>query len=291
MKSQKSALMLIISMLIFGTIGIFRRFIPLPSSILACIRGALGAVLILILVKAQHKTLDFRFGKKKLLLLFISGALMGFNWILLFEAYNYTTIATATLCYYMQPTIVILVSPLFFKEKLTPKKLSLALVAVVGMVFVSGIIKGSSLSASDIKGIFFGLGAAVLYASVVIINKTLAGIGTYEKTIVQLLSAAVVIVPYFLLTEDLSALSFSASALVFVVIVGIVHTGIAYMLYFGSMDGLPAQAVAIFSYIDPVSALIFSAIFLHEAMSLFEIIGTVLILGATCASELKLKKK
>lgn len=291
MQSGKSTFMLILSMLIFGTIGIFRRYIPLPSSILACIRGALGALLILILVKAQHKSLSFRFGKKKLLWLFISGALMGFNWILLFEAYNYTTIATATLCYYMQPTIVILLSPLFFKEKLTPQKLILALIAVVGMVFVSGIVKGASLSAGDVKGIAFGLGAAVLYAAVVIVNKTLAGIGTYEKTIIQLLSAAIVIVPYFLLTENLSALTFSGQALVFVIIVGLVHTGIAYMLYFGSMDALPAQAVAIFSYIDPVSALIFSAAFLHEAMSVFEIIGTILILGATAASELRLKKR
>lgn len=283
---SKSLLMISASMVIWGSVGIFRRFIPLPSAVLACSRGVIGTIFLILLVKLQQKQLFHHIGRKTIGLLILSGAVMGVNWILLFEAYNYTSVAAATLCYYMAPTIVVLLSPLLFREKITLRKGICAVLAVVGMVFVSGIIESGIPSVSEFKGILFGLGAAVLYASVVILNKLLPGIDPFEKTIIQLASSAVVLFPYILLSGQTIPENISSLTVVMVLIVGLLHTGIAYAMYFGSVDNLHAQTVALLSYLDPITALILSALILGEKMTVFGIIGAVLIIGAAIVSEM-----
>ena len=287
-------LMLASSMLIFGTIGLFRRYIPLSSGLLAFSRGILGALflgLFLMIRRLPEQRLKKRKGSWNrtsapvFFLLILSGALIGVNWILLFEAYNYTTVATATLCYYMQPTIVILLSPLFFHERLTAKKLVCAFLAVLGMFLVSGAAGEGIPQGDAFRGILCGLGAAVLYAAVVIMNKCIRNIDPYLKTILQLASASVCLLPYLAVTGQLSYVKLDGFSLFMLLVVGIVHTGIAYTLYFGSTDGLRAQTIALFSYIDPVSALFISVLFLHEPMGAAGLVGAVLILGAAFAAE------
>jgi len=283
---------------IFGTIGILRKYIPMPSSVLAFVRGFLGAAVLLIFIKIKEKKgkssdsrtdRASRIKRKTLVKLVISGIIIGFNWIMLFEAYNYTTVAAATLCYYMEPTILVLVSPVIFRERLTLKKLLCAATAVLGMAFVSGIFNSGSGSGSDMRGILLSLGAAAMYASVVIINKTISGIDAYRKTMIQLASAAIIMIPYILLTEDLSQLSFNVTAVLLMLLLGIVHTGMTYAMYFGSMEGLKMQTIALFSYIDPVVTLILSALILKEPLSIYGIVGAVLIIGAAVFSETDLK--
>ena len=295
-------LMLASSMLIFGTIGLFRRYIPLSSGLLAFSRGILGALflgLFLIIRRLseqrcktgndgdiqESRTPACELPLRILFLLILSGALIGVNWILLFEAYNYTTVATATLCYYMQPTIVILLSPLFFDERLTAKKLVCAFLAVLGMFLVSGAAGEGIPQGDAFRGILCGLGAAALYAFVVIMNKCIRNIDSYLKTILQLASASVCLLPYLAVTGQLSYVKLDSFSLLMLLVVGIVHTGIAYTLYFGSTDGLRAQTIALFSYIDPVSALFISVLFLHEPMGAAGLAGAVLILGAAFAAE------
>ena len=280
---RRSVLMMVSSMLIFGTIGIFRKYIPVPSAFLAFARGMLGGLCILVFLWIRKRNAA-GLPARTLMLLAFSGALIGFNWMLLFEAYNYTTVAVATLCYYMQPTIVILLSPFLFREKLTVKKAVCAAVAIAGMVLVSGVIGGGSAAANP-RGILLGLGAAVLYAAVVILNKKTVGIDAYQKTAVQLLSAGAVMVPYLLLTGEFPTEDLGTVPLVLLFVVGIVHTGLAYVLYFGSIDGLRVQSVALLSYIDPVSALLFSALLLREPLSAAGIIGAVMIIGSAVVSE------
>ena len=280
----KSYIALISSMLIFGTLGIFRRYIPLSSAMLAVFRGLLGNAFLLVFVFAKGGRRP-RLDRKSLFMLVITGAIMGFNWMLLFEAYNYTTVAAATMCYYMQPTIVILLSPFVFRERLGLKKLLCALIAIIGMVFVSGVLGDGRVQAQDVRGILFGLGAAAFYSAVVILNKKIENDDIYEKSVIQLAAAAAVMLPYVLLTEDVSQLALSSSAVAMVLIVGIVHTGLAYALYFGSMKKLKAQTIAVMSYIDPVFALLLSAVVLHEKLSVLGIVGSVLILGSALASE------
>ena len=282
-----SILMLIASMLIFGTIGVFRRYIPVSSAFLAFSRGILGGLCILVFARVKHKNAGEKQPPRVLPVLVLSGMLIGINWILLFEAYNHTTVAIATLCYYMQPTIVMLLSPVVFREKLTGRKAVCAAVAILGMVLVSGVIGGSSAGSSSLKGILLGLGAALFYSAVVIINKKIRGVDAYRKTTVQMLSAGMVMVPYLLLTGGFSTEGLTPAAVILLLAVGIVHTGIAYVLYFGSMDGLRVQTVAILSYIDPVSALLFSAFLLREPVTLLNVIGAVMIIGSAVASELQ----
>ena len=282
--------MFVSAMLIFGTIGIFRRYIPLSSAFLAFSRGILGGLFLLGFTGLTHRHFREKVPVRTVLRLAFTGAVMGINWILLFEAYNYTTVAVATLCYYMQPTIVMLLSPFLFREKLTWKKGICALAAVAGMVLVSGVIHGGNAQPGNPRGVLLGLGAAACYSVVVIMNKKTGGIGAYQKTIIQLLSAGLVMIPYLLLTGGFYFGEFNAKLLILLLIVGLVHTGIAYMLYFGSMDGLKAQSIAIFSYIDPVSALLFSALLLGEPLSASGILGAVLIIGSAAISETEKKK-
>lgn len=283
---NKSKFVMAFAMAIFGTIGIFRRFIPLSSGLIAFVRGLIGTFVLLLFVLITKRSISINSIKRNFVKLFVSGALIGFNWIFLFEAYEYTTVATATLCYYMAPVLVMLLAPVFLRERMTLKKSVCIMIAFAGMVLVSGVFKNGGIGENDAKGIAFGLIAAIMYAIVVIINKKLKAIGAFDKTIVQLGTAALVLLPYILITEDFSSVNLNAIAICMLLFVGIVHTGTAYSMYFGSMDGLSADSIAIFSYIDPVLAIILSALILNETMGLSEIIGAVMILGATLWSEL-----
>ena len=280
-----SLLMFVSSMLIFGTIGVFRRNLALSSAFIACVRGILGGLFILAFIAVKRRSVRFAVPGKTALRLAVTGAVMGVNWILLFEAYNYTTVAVATLCYYMQPTIVMILSPLLFRERLTGIKAVCALVAVAGMVLVSGVADGGSAPPENLRGVLLGLGAAVCYSFVVIMNKKNGGVDVYQKTVIELLSAGVVMIPYLLLAGGFGGGGFSAGTAALLLVIGLLHTGIAYVLYFGSMDGLRAQTIAIFSYIDPVSALLFSALLLGEPLTLPGIIGAVMIIGSAVFSE------
>ena len=279
------------AMVVFGTIGLFVRNIDMPSSIIAFIRGAVGALFLILFCLVTRKKFSFSAIRDKLLLLCFSGGAIGVNWILLFEAYRYTTVATATLCYYMAPIFVIVMSSFIYKEKLTAKKICCTLAALVGMILVSGVTETGIGNIGELKGVILGVLAAVFYSSVVLMNKSLGSVPAYDKTIVQLLGAAIVIVPYCLATVDIGSLSFDRNSIIMLSIVSIVHTGIAYTAYFGSMKNLQSQTIAIMSYIDPIVAVVLSAVFLKEQMTVFGIVGAVMILSATFLSEVNIRKR
>ena len=293
---MNAQLKIILSMFIFGTIGIFRRYIPLPSSLVAMVRGVVGALFLLAVMALRRQKLDFSAIRRALPKLLLSSACLGFNWILLFEAYNYTTVATATLCYYFAPMFIILVSPLLLKERITARKLICVLVALVGMVFVSGVLDAGINSIAELRGVLLGLAAAVLYASVVLINKKTVGIPANDRTVMQLGISAIILLPYVLLTENLGQIELGAGGgmllvLGMLLLVGILHTGVAYYLYFGAITTVKAQTAAILSYIDPVIAILLSALLLGEPMTLLGGIGAVLVLGSAIVSELPEKQK
>ncbi len=289
--NNKAKLSLVLSMVIFGTIGIFRRYIPLTSGLVAISRGYIGAIFLLILIFLKKDKLSLKAIKSNLIPLVLSGVFIGINWILLFESYRYTSVATATLCYYMAPVFVIVASPFLFKEKITLKKSICVAVALVGMVLVSGVVNSGFTGIAEFKGVFFGLGAACFYASVVMLNKKIKNVPIYDKTIVQLVSAATVLVPYSLAFEDNSQVQITPIVVIMVLIVGVLHTGFAYALYFGTIESLNTQTVALFSYIDPIVAIILSWLVLKEDMSILSAIGAILILGSTMISEISPKKK
>lgn len=285
--SPKSLAMLILAMSIWGTIGIFRKMIPLPSALIAFSRGVTGTVFALLVMKIRGKQMEHHLSKQVMALLVLTGALIGLSWMVLFEAYNYTSVSVTTLCYYMEPTFVVLLSLLIFKEKLTAKKGICSFLALVGMVLVSGILEAGKLQKGDLTGVMLSIGAAILYAAVVLLNKSLPGIDPYEKTVIQLGSAAIVLLPYLLFSGSFAGNTWDVKTIALLLFVGIIHTGVSYTLYFGSLDGLHTQTVALFSYIDPIVALFLSALILHERINILGVIGAVLILGSSivCESE------
>lgn len=282
----RSKLKLIAALCIFGTISLFVRRIALGSGMIALSRGLLGTMFLLLYLALRKQKLDLPAIRENLWLLLLSGGVMGLNWALLFEAYRYTTVATATLCYYMQPVFLTLAAPFVLGERLSIKKGLCVLAALCGMVLISGVVGGGLPEARELTGIALGLGAALFYACVIVCNKKLKNIGAFDKTIVQLLAAALVMLPYCALTgETVTAETFRPVSLLCLLVLGMVHTGFAYALYFGSMKALRAQTIAIFSYIDPVIAILISVTILQEPFSALSAAGSVLILGAAFISE------
>lgn len=290
-KQKRAALMqMAASMAIFGTVGIFIKKLPFPSAVIALGRGIVGSIFLLLTAVLAKKPLDTDAIKKNLKLLLLSGVAIAVNWILLFESYKYIPVSTATLCYYLSPVFVILASPIVLKEKLTGTKLACVGAALLGMVLISGVLQGGGESGTQFTGILLGCGAAALYATVVLINKFIKDIPANDCTVMQLGTVAVVLLPYVLLTENVAALDWNLSYLAMLVFVGIVHTGIAYKLYFGAVPYVEGQTIALLSYIDPVITIVLAAIVLGEPLTIYSITGAILILGSTMVSELVGKK-
>lgn len=289
-KTKTPKIFLITSMAIFGTIGGFKHYIGLSSGEIALYRALLAAAVIAVVLLVTKQKLSLRQMKKELPLLLLSGAAMGFNWILLFEAYNYTTVSIGTLSYYFAPVLVTVLTPVLFHEKLGAKRWICSLMATVGIVMITGL---GDMSAHDthLIGIGFGLGAAVLYATVVILNKFIKSTGGLQRTFVQFIAAIVVLLPYVILS-GFTAAPIGTLGVSFMLIIGLVHTGFAYCMYFSAIKELPGQEAAIMSYIDPLIAIFVSAWWLKETpLGPWQIVGGVLILGFTLLNEIDFKKK
>lgn len=284
----KPELKFIIAMFIFGSIGLFIRAINMPSSVIVLMRAIIGSLFLTSIMFIRKQPINRKSIFDNLLILALSGLVLGAGWAFLFEAYRYTMVSTATLIYYCAPIIVFLLSPVIFKESLTWSKMLGIVAAIIGMVIINGFGIGGS---NPYLGLICGIVSALLYAMLMILNKLIKNLSGLESTLAQLIIAAFVMTFYVLLSHE-SNWSFSGGWEIFLLItVGILHTGIACYLYFSSMQKLPGQTIAVLSYIDPVSALFFSAIFLSERLSLFQILGGILILGGTAFSQLYQAKK
>ena len=281
--------MLIVSMTVFGTIGLFVRNIPLPSGEIALYRAVLATILIGGFLLITKQRIPFNKIKKEIPLLVLSGVAMGFNWILLFEAYKCTTVSVATLSYYFAPVIVTIACPILFKEKMGVKQVICFIMSTVGIVLITGI-GDLSQGSSHIKGILFGLGAASLYATVILLNKFTKTVDGIHRTFMQFISAIAVLVPYVLLTDGVNLKTLDKKGWIFLLVIGVVHTGITYCLYFSSLKELPGQKAAILSYIDPLVAVLISVLVLKETMTPMQIVGGILILGFTLWNEITPKK-
>lgn len=279
--------MLVVSMTIFGTLGVFVRNIPVSSGELALYRAVLAALLIAVFLIVTRQKIPFANIKKEVPLLLASGVAMGINWILLFQAYKYTTVSLATLSYYFAPVIVTVVCPVLFREKLTGKQIVCFIMSTVGLVMIIGI--GDIGGGNDFIGILFGLGAAVFYATVILLNKFIKNVEGIHRTFLQFISAIVTLLPYVMLTSGVTLGSMNGFGWVNLLIVGLIHTGVTYCMYFSSLKELPGQKAAILSYIDPLVAVLISVTILGETMTWQQVVGGILILGFTLWNEISPK--
>ena len=281
-------LKIVISMTVFGTLSIFVKNIRLPSGEVALFRALIAAIIIIFYKIIRRSKISFSDIKRDIPTLIVSGMAMGFNWIFLFQAYKYTTVSIATLSYYFAPVIVMAVSPILFKEKLTAKQVVCFLMATLGLIMVLGV-SGLGEYSNNIIGIMFGLGAATLYATVVLLNKFIKNVTGIDRTLIQFFAAIIVLTPYVLATTGIHIGSLSSTGIINLLIIGIIHTGICYCLYFSSLKELKGQEAAILSYIDPFVAIIVSVTILGESILLMQVMGGILILGFTLLNEIDIK--
>ena len=278
--------MIVISMFIFGTLGLFVRNITVTSAELALYRAVMAFVLLGVYFIVTKQKIDFKRIGKELPILIISGMAMGVNWILLFEAYKYTTVSVATLSYYFAPVLVTIACPILFREKMGWKEWLCFAMSTLGIVLITGV-GDLGEGSSHLIGIAFGLGAAVLYATVVILNKYIKGVSGIHRTFLQFASAIVILVPYVWCTSGVTLHTMNGIGWICLAVVGLVHTGVAYCLYFSALKDTPGQEAAILSYVDPLVAVMISVFVLGESMTAVQIIGGVLILGFTLWNEIR----
>ena len=282
--------MMIASMTIFGTLGMFVRNISVSSGELALYRAVLATLMILGFLLATKQKIPLKGIRKEIPLLIASGMAMGINWILLFEAYKYTTVSVATLSYYFAPVIVTVACPILFREKLTGKQTLCFVMATAGLVMIIGI--GSMAGGGrDILGVLFGLAAAVFYATVILLNKFIKNVEGLHRTLLQFIAAVMILTPYVALTGGITLDRMDPVGWLNLLVVGLVHTGVAYCIYFPSLKDLPGQKAAILSYIDPLVAVVISVAVMGEKMTVWQVVGGALILGFTLWNEITPKHK
>ena len=283
---MKKEWIFMITMAIFGTMAPFVRQVSVSSGELSLYRAILALLLIGPAQLLSKQKLPKGQVKKALPLLLLSGAAMGFNWLLLFEAYKYTTVSVATLSYYFAPVLVTILCPVLFKEKMKPINWLCFVFSTLGIVLLTGL-GDPSQGQNHLIGIGFGLGAAVLYASVMILNKYIKGVPGLQRTFYQFLAAVLVLIPYVMFTGGVTLGGMNSTGWICLLVLGIVHTGATYCFYFSSIKDIPGQKAAILSYLDPLVAVVISVVILRESISVMQIIGGSLILGFTLINELK----
>ena len=284
MTERKARGMLVAATFIFGTLAPFVRNIPLSSGALALCRAGMAALLVGVYLLVSGQRLSLRAVRREAALLLLSGMAMGVNWILLFEAYRYTTVSAATISYYFAPVLVTAACPLLFRERLTRKQIVCLVMSALGIVLITGV--GELRGGTDALGILFGLGAAVFYATVILLNKSIRSVAGIQRTFLQFLAALLILAPYVAATGGLTLGALDARGWVCLAVVGFFHTGVTYCLYFSALRELSGQEVALLSYIDPLVAVLISVTVLGEPITAAQLLGGALVLGFTLWNEL-----
>lgn len=274
-----------IAMFIWGTIGLFVREIDLDSITVAFFRAAIGSIFLLVISMIIKDKVDKEVLKKNLVLLVLSGIGLSINWTALFQAMKYTTISVAILSYHTAPIFITLFSAMILKEKITVRNIMFLSLAIVGVLLVMESGDSSGTAINHVKGIMFGLLGAVLYGAVVVINKLIKGLSGFQRTFIQLSLVAIILLPVVVRQASISFSQFDMKLWILLLIIGIVHTGIAYLLYFPSIKDVKGNTIAILTYLDPIVAILTSFIILKESLTPLQAIGGILILSAAYFGE------
>ncbi len=285
-KYIKPRTQIIIAMLIWGTLGLFVRGIELNSIEIAFFRASIGSLFLLIISVLNREKINKEALRKNLPILLVSGISLGINWATLFQAMKYTTIPNAILSYYMAPVFIIIFSFTILKEKINLKKSLCVLGALLGLFLV--LKSGNNLELAHYdhgKGALYGLVGAILYGIIVTLNKKIKGLSPFQTTLSQLLIAALVLLPIIMGQGMADIKAANTKTWLLILIIGIVHTGFAYLLYFPSIKDVDSQSIATLSYLDPISSIVLAALFLNESMTLIQMLGGALILASAYISE------
>ncbi len=276
----------IVAVVIYGTIGPILRYINLPPEIVVCSRGVIGSLSILLFMKVTGRRLDGQAIRSNMVPLILSGIFLGLNWVFLFAAYVRISVAVASLLNYTAPIMVVIIAPFLYKEKISPFKAFCIAVAFIGVVLTSGVVS-VGIGRIDLIGIVLPILSAFAFVGIVICNKRLTSIDSYNKAVIQLAASAITVLPYAIISNLGSDISPDPRSLILTAMLGIIHTGAAYCLYFSALGILSVQSIALFGYLEPVVSVIGSVFILHQNLDIYGWIGAVLIIAASAASELK----
>ncbi|MCT4662965.1 MAG: DMT family transporter [Tissierellales bacterium] len=274
---MKSFINIVIAMTLWGSLGIFIKNINLPSIEIAFFRAFI-AVILLLLSRPIYKSNAQTVSTKSRWLLVLSGIALGLNWVFLFNAYKYTTITNATISYYSAPILVIVFSVILGKETMTIQKIFSLVMASIGLVVIVSQTSSTQLGIyNHAQGILSALAAAILYASVILINNDIKSIPGFERTLIQLMVSTITLLPFVIYRSNIMSISLKSISLL--VVVAFFHTYIPYLLYFSNIKKVKLHQAALLSYIDPVSAIIFGLLIFSEPLTLGHAIGGLFILG------------
>ena len=285
--NNKAFFKYIFALLLFGSNGIVASFIDLSSQNIVLLRTLIGSILLIAIFFISGGKLTFHKNKKQFLFLAVSGIAMGTSWMFLYEAYARIGVSIASLLYYCGPVIVMALSPLLFKEKLTANKVLGFLAVLICVILING---NAFDGKGDLFGIACGLLSAVMYAFMVICNKKAKDIVGLENSMLQL-TIAFLTVAIFVGLKQGYAMQIAPTSIVPIFILGLLNTGIGCYFYFSSIGKLNVQTVAICGYLEPLSAVLFSVAFLKETMLPLQIIGAVLTIGGAMIGELVKPKR
>jgi len=270
------------SVLIYGSNGIVANYIDLASYEIVFMRGVISVIFLLSVFKLTGGTFTFLQHRKDFLYLMTSGLSMGISAMFLFEGYREAGVGVTTLLFYCGPVFVMALSPIMFGEKLTKKVLLGFGVVFLGQVLVNGQVV---LEGGNLWGIFCGVMSAVTYVPMVSVGKKCAAITGMEKATFQLIFAMIPATVFLLLTRGFPV-SVPAGSWPALLLLGVFNIGIGTYLFYTSINFLPIQTVAVCGYLEPLAAVILSAVLLGEQMTLLQIIGAVLIIGGAIFCEL-----
>lgn len=270
----------IFALLLFGSNGIVASRIDLNSYEIVLLRTLIGSLLLIAIFFLSRGKLTFWKHKKDFAFLAVSGIAMGTSWMFLYEAYAQIGVSIASLCYYCGPVIVMILSPLLFKEKLTSTKIIGFLAVLIGIFFVNGF----GAVAANRFGLLCGLASAIMYAFMVIFNKKATAITGLENSALQLFIAFATVTVFVGFKQGF-IIDIPTESVLPIFILGLLNTGIGCYLYFSSIGKISVQTVAICGYLEPLSAVLFSVIFLREVLLPVQSVGAGLIIGGAIFGE------
>lgn len=281
---MKAKLYFLLSMMIFGAVGIFAKYIALDSCQIAFFLSLIGALFLFSLCLLKKRSLPCQKVRKNLPLLLTASLALSGNWIFLFQAYKKTTIANAALTYYLAPILVILAAPLILQEKLSLRKLLCTAFALLGLFLILNNGLNES-SADSLTGMIYGLIAAVFYAALTLINKFIKDLDGLTNTCFQLLFSAILLFCWSVLAGSSWSSLPAADDIFLLLVLGICHGGAGFYLFFTGMQALNGQSIAILSYVDPLTSLLLSVLCMNEPMSLLQGIGALLLFSSIWLAE------
>ena len=275
MKRGNFLLKYLIAIVLYGCNGLLVNNIDASSEYIAMTRGLVGFAVIVLSFFIRGRKIQFESIKRNFAMLVLSGIALGLNWALLFKGFK-IAVSVATLCNYLAPIILIIISPILFKEKITLRQMICVAISLVGLLLISGVLDTNGAASLEAAG--YGLGAAGCFVIMVIFNRKMTDIKPMEKSAVQLLSAAITMIP-FVVAKDGFPQQLDQRSLICLLIIGAATTGFAYILYFDALTHITFEQIAVYGYLEPVIGVITSCIFLGEELTILSTIGAILIIG------------